>query len=676
MKKFYFMLVSLVLMVTTTNAQVNALTDLYGKYMFTATIEPTEAGADYVSVIKNNCEVFITKDDSGLGAPAVVKGLMGADYTQLVSDIDLENNYFYVNNPNPQYGLWEGYIGVTDVELENPQMYTMYYKYDPATKEITIDDFAVCGFSWPGGNMTATVYANVTNAKLTLIESETIEVPEIAGEWSFHPYSIDYVKDPSFVYEFKMNLVAKDETNMNWTATFNFEGYEPFTLDATFDGVELSIPFDNLYLDAENKIRFGIGATSSTPENVFVKAGKFSFTYSDKTLMWQGDRIYIRQEGTATEEVDGVEVTKDVAPIIQSITYGWIEREDPNAYDWSGTYKVKVGEGDVRYFDETAKLPSEFDIVVVADKGEYYVTDFLGYNMYESYLSDLKLVIGEDGKSASIEKGSIYLERDNDLVEGTLCIIYHNLVGAAADGSISLTLNEDGTFSLGSFSLVKHAMNTNDGSAVWEEDQTVARYKPLVINKAAEEEAPAFDWTGTYVLAGEVTKADAEDTTECPASFEVVVEYDEEGAYYCVMEIMGNDAWSINSGQFELTVAEDGKSATLNNGNVYSYGKGYFLKMFDANAQKNPVKVTLNDDNTLSIEDFSIVYGFYDDTELKTIAYYKNVTISKKDDADTSIEEVAADAAVEGVFDMQGRRIDEIAAPGLYIVNGKKVLVK
>ena len=31
---------------------------------------------------------------------------------------------------------------------------------------------------------------------------------------------------------------------------------------------------------------------------------------------------------------------------------------------------------------------------------------------------------------------------------------------------------------------------------------------------------------------------------------------------------------------------------------------------------------------------------------------------------------------VEGIFDLLGRKLDAITAPGLYIVNGKKVIVK
>ena len=42
----------------------------------------------------------------------------------------------------------------------------------------------------------------------------------------------------------------------------------------------------------------------------------------------------------------------------------------------------------------------------------------------------------------------------------------------------------------------------------------------------------------------------------------------------------------------------------------------------------------------------------------------------------TGINEVVTNNPVKGIFDMMGRKIDEITEPGLYIINGQKILVK
>ena len=42
----------------------------------------------------------------------------------------------------------------------------------------------------------------------------------------------------------------------------------------------------------------------------------------------------------------------------------------------------------------------------------------------------------------------------------------------------------------------------------------------------------------------------------------------------------------------------------------------------------------------------------------------------------TGIDEVTSDSEKSIIYDLTGRRIDEITAPGIYIVNGKKILVK
>jgi hypothetical protein len=45
--------------------------------------------------------------------------------------------------------------------------------------------------------------------------------------------------------------------------------------------------------------------------------------------------------------------------------------------------------------------------------------------------------------------------------------------------------------------------------------------------------------------------------------------------------------------------------------------------------------------------------------------------------AETGVDEVKIESVkVKGIYDLTGRRIDEITVPGIYIVDGKKVLVK
>ena len=42
----------------------------------------------------------------------------------------------------------------------------------------------------------------------------------------------------------------------------------------------------------------------------------------------------------------------------------------------------------------------------------------------------------------------------------------------------------------------------------------------------------------------------------------------------------------------------------------------------------------------------------------------------------TGIDEITSDSEENLIYDLTGRRIEEITPPGIYIINGKKVLVK
>ena len=150
--------------------------------------------------------------------------------------------------------------------------------------------------------------------------------------------------------------------------------------------------------------------------------------------------------------------------------------------------------------------------------------------------------------------------------------------------------------------------------------------------------------------------------------------------------------------------------------------------MFDIN-DTDKIPLTLNENGTVSIGDFKVMKYSADvqsTADSKThVATYTNVTAVKKGDdntgegegegnepgtgegegegegnepgegegegegnepgtgegegeeEDNAVESVIVEnKAVLGIFDLLGRKLDAITGPGLYIVNGKKVVIK
>ena len=95
-------------------AQLSQISELFGKYNFTATINTTDAGAAYADKFKSECEVVIAKSASQYFM-ADITGFAGADYSMSVANFDAVNNTFEVSGPNSgNYGLWSGYIAVAN----------------------------------------------------------------------------------------------------------------------------------------------------------------------------------------------------------------------------------------------------------------------------------------------------------------------------------------------------------------------------------------------------------------------------------------------------------------------------------------------------------------------------------------------------------------------------------
>lgn len=661
MKKNYFIIATLMLLFAIpANAQVSNITDLYGKYNFTATITTTEAGAQYADKFKSECEVVITKNADGYYM-GEVQGLMGADFAQPVANIDFSQNTFTVKS-NPNWGLWSGYIAVANENGDYPfansaedDEYALVYTYNPETKEITLPSFTITSLSWPDGVGTATVLANVKDAKLTLVEAETIEIPEIAGEWTYKVVDGYALNDSTFTTDFTVFLEAADETNKAYNATVTFDGWQPFTLPATFDGSMLTIPFDSLYLDAEQGLRFGV------PSPAAEKTGAFTFQYQSSTSMMQYDRIYVRK--------DSFDIEADTIvgyPIVQRLTWGYITREDPNAVDWAGTYNVKIAdvENDVFVYDEehAANFPTEFSITIAETVSGYNVTNFLGFDVATGLnYGGFAATPSSDGKSLEIKLNGGY---GYALLASVEYPLYYQLADANGQStSLTLTMNEDGSLSLSPFAVM--LFNWDEGK-----NSAIISMQNGVISKEV------FDWVGNYA----VTAASA--TNDYPVEFGMVITYYESSDLYMITNFMDTEIGGLNYGGLALTIAADGNSAEVQLDGAYgaaliqSLGEGAYTQLADNGGTTNAITLTV-ENGVITFPDFKIMNYVFGEGSTAELSQYAGVTAVKAGE-ETSVSPVAVGVTetVEGIYDLSGRRIEEITAPGIYIVNGKKVLVK
>ena len=681
MKKFTFlsfaMLLCLFTLATKANAQVNSMADLFGKYRFTATFDftPAPEGVN-TDIFKNDCEVVISAGSS-IYYLAEVSGLMGADYEQSISDFSAADNTFTCINPNPNYGLWNGYIGVTDTSLEDLNSYNMVYKYNPETKEITIDDFQIAAFSWPAPdyNMTATVYANVTNAKLTLIEAEneTVEIPSIAGDWDYEPVDGYVRNDSTFASTFSMSLVATDETNKAYDATITYGDFEPFTLSATFDGSMLTIPYDSVFLvDGENEYFFA----SASPATK--KDGAFTFQYQNETTLMQWDYIYIRQDSVWVETEVTDEETGNVTvegiwgfPIVQRLNWGYATRESEavKGFSWAGTFNVSAK--DVIFADEDfaatfGEWPSEFQIVIEElTPGSFYMTEFMGRDTYTTNGGSCVVTPAADNKSASLSLTQYY---DMFLLESLGNGEYLQMFDGMGEAtSLNFTLNDDGTLTIDPFFIQKTAFGADPSTFL-----PVVMYQDITAERYVE----PFDWASGYFLTADVEVFDT--TREWPEEFVVKIEYNEGWGLYLLTEFFNYDnVTSLCYGANSLTIAEDTQSATYNTGSYVGGKYPLYINIYDKSEGTTALNFTVNEDGTVSMDDFILYSTDYEGGGAAVKgALYTNVVLTKGDTTgiDSIVEEIAP--AVEGIFDLMGRKYDEITAPGIYIVNGKKVVVK
>jgi hypothetical protein len=336
-------------------------------------------------------------------------------------------------------------------------------------------------------------------------------------------------------------------------------------------------------------------------------------------------------------------------------------RADAPAIDWAGIYTVKTTDENGLYIGDAAGFdwPTEFQIEVEYNEGWgiYLVTKVFGLDVVNLNQGGLEFTPAEDGKSVDISTGYLYTVQ-----QGAVYLALRDM--NMSTDAIEMVVNEDGTMTVAGLSVVT-AMGGAETLNVF--------YSNLAVTKEAAE-PEAFDWLGTWeVTAGSQISYDGK---EYPKSFYMTVEYREDWGLTLITQFMSKDVVNLNQGGIMLDIAADNKSAEMELDMFAGGSYPDYLKIYDMNGTADyPIILTANEDGTISFEDFYLATYNWDTHSLTGGGVlYQDVTATK---CPTGIEEVKGENGnVKAVFDLQGRKIGAIAAPGIYIVNGKKVLVK
>ncbi len=633
MKKNYFLSICLMLFIAVqANAQSFTIDQLFGKWQFTADVEYTDAATQaHKETLSDNCEAVISADETYI---AKIVGFAGSSVQQNVNMIGAKNgqDMLKINNlNNPQlwgslylanengdnpYGIWEN--GTEVVKSYGPVYYNVY-----ATEGlITIPDFTVVALNGYT-DKNPTIIAKYTNVKMTLVEAEVVEVADISGDYQFKAGAGTYDTMAGSVIptEFAVTLAKKSDDNKTYDATIAIEGYDAVTLPASYNGVSVMFDYDNTYLDEANGIRFAPMYGDAT-------AGSIEFKSQDETAFSLYSGFAFASDATV-KAADGITDSLVVnGNYHQWYTAGTLKMAtDAPAFDWAGVYTVKTTDENGLYIGDAAgfEWPTEFQIEVEynEDWGLYLVTKVFGLDVADLNYGGLDFIPAEDGKSVDISTGYLYT-----VSPGAVYLALRDM--NMATDAIQMVVNEDGTMSVAGLSVVTVISGV-------EPPTLNAFYSNLAVTKeAAEPEAPAFSWAGQHTV--KVGTVDSYDGNEYPAEFTMtVVDY---GNYMLVTEFLGNDIAGVNYGGIEFTVAADGKSAEMAAGSIVGGAYPSYLYLYDMNAQENPILFALNEDGSVTVDNFFVKNLDYNTGASTPAAYFQNVTIP----ADGSVEPEAPEA--------------------------------
>ena len=421
------------------------------------------------------------------------------------------------------------------------------------------------------------------------------------------------------------------------------------------DGKKVDISTGNLYTVSPGAVYLALRDMNMSTEAIEMVVNE------DGTMSVAGLSVVtvINGEESLNAFYSNLSVTKEAAEPETPVV--------PEEFDWAGVYTVKTIDkhglsiGDAAGFD----WPTEFQIEVEYNEGwdMYLVTKVFGLDVVALNYGGLEFTPSEDGKKVDISTGNLYTVKP-----GEVYLALRDMY--MSTDAIEMVVNEDGTMFVAGLSVVTVI------SGVETQNPTVnAYYSNLLVTKeGTEPEAFDFDWLGTWeVTAGSQISYDGK---EYPKSFYMTVEYREDWGLTLITQFMSKDVVNLNQGGIMLDIAADNKTAEMELDMFAGGSYPDYLKIYDLNGTADyPIILTACEDGTIFFGDFYLATYNWDTHSLTGGGVlYQGVTATK---CPTGIENIVVEnAVVEGIYDMQGRKIEAITAPGLYIVGGKKVLVK
>lgn len=618
MKKFYLLITMAALMMTVSaNAAVESMAGLFGKYKFTATVEITADGENKKEHFAAESEVVITKDELNT-YDAQITGFAGAKGSEAmkVNKFDAANNKFVVYNPNGNnYGVFTGSVYMANAKGDNPfqdgtRFSDMEFVFNPDTKEITVDDFTIVG-EFNSDDNTCKVYAKYTNVKMTLVEAESIDIADLTGEWTVKGAGTDGTMTGSVLPEtYKMTL-EQNGSEKKYKATIDIEGIAPFTLDATFDGNILAIPFDSLVVDQE-KGYYVVMTYSKTP-----LYGQIDFTYASETSLRSNSPLVI---ATIVHNEDGTRTTNPIQWWMNGVAK---KAESAPAFTWDGKYTLKIA--NLTMVDVTDELPAESEVEITYYEAidKYYVSKFLGYDVASLTNGGWPIeLVADDPNTAKLMLTSAY---NAAYLKSASGVFYKVLDINGYSTFLEMKKQEDGTFTLSSFYIAKGEYGNEVNPVAVCEGNTLT---------AASAEPDTFTWDGKFTVKSGNCNNFQNDIT-LPAEFGMEVTYYEAIDAYYVTTFLDENVGNLTYGGWPMTIAADNKSATINlktgTGAAYIMNKdGLFYQAVDNQGAITTLTMTRNADGTISLSDFYVVRGEYGSTATPTyVAGYGQNVVTK-----------------------------------------------